>query len=114
MHIKAKTRGFTLSKALGLYVKNKLESKLGNYQAKISRAYVTLLDINGPKGGEDMQCKIQLKLDNSQAIVVQETASNMYDAINTCSTRARQVVGRHFSRIRQQRKSAANYAALDG
>ncbi|MCG8671275.1 MAG: HPF/RaiA family ribosome-associated protein, partial [Pseudomonadales bacterium] len=55
-------------------------------------------------GGEDMRCKMKLTLDGFKTIVVQETAGDMYDAINTCTHRVKRAVARYFNRIRQQQR----------
>jgi putative sigma-54 modulation protein len=70
---------------------------MGRYEAKIISLNVSLFDINGPKGGEDKCCKIIVKINGTSSIVVQETAADLYDAINTCSRRARRAVKRQLS-----------------
>lgn len=95
VHIQSKH--FSLSAALNKYVKTKLQVMLGRYEAKIISLNVSLFDINGPKGGEDKCCKIIVKINGTSSIVVQETAVDLYDAINTCSRRARRAVKRQLS-----------------
>ena len=95
VHIQSKH--FSLSAALNKYVKTKLQVMLGRYEAKIISLNVSLFDINGPKGGEDKCCKIIVKINGTSSIVLQETAVDLYDAINTCSRRARRAVKRQLS-----------------
>ncbi|MFQ3237496.1 MAG: putative sigma-54 modulation protein [Paraglaciecola sp.] len=105
MLVHIQSRHFSLSEALSKYVKNKVQIMLGRYEAKIIRADVSLFDINGPKGGEDKCCKIIVKINGTSSIVVQETAEDLYDAINTCSRRVRRAVKRQLSiHVRTPRK----------
>lgn len=97
MLIHIQSRHFSLSVALSKYVKTKLQVMMGRYEAKIISLNVSLFDINGPKGGEDKCCKIIVKINGTSSIVVQETAADLYDAINTCSRRARRAVKRQLS-----------------
>ena len=103
VHIQSKH--FSLSEALSQYVRNKVQIMLGRYEAKIIRVDVSLFDINGPKGGEDKCCKIIVKINSASSVVVQETAKDLYDAINTCSRRGRRAVKRQLSiHVRTRRK----------
>ncbi|MFT4747024.1 MAG: putative sigma-54 modulation protein [Congregibacter sp.] len=97
MLVHIQSRHFSLSAALNKYVKTKLQVMMGRYEAKIISLNVSLFDINGPKGGEDKCCKIIVKINGTSSIVVQETAADLYDAINTCSRRARRAVKRQLS-----------------
>ena len=97
MLVHIQSRHFSLSTALNNYVKTKLQVMLGRYEAKIISINVSLFDINGPKGGEDKCCKIVVKINGASSIVMQETAVDLYDAINTCSRRARRAVKRQLS-----------------
>jgi len=105
MLVKIQTRSFTLSKALYDYTDSKVRLALGLYPHKIQRADVFLTHVNGPKGGRDMMCKIKIKANGYPSIVAQETAEDMYDAINICSHRMKRSVGRRFDRVLQQRKA---------
>ena len=97
MLVHIQSRHFSLAAALSKYVKTKLQVMMGRYGAKIISLNVRLFDINGPKGGEDKCCKIIVKINGTSSIVVQETAADLYDAINTCSRRARRAVKRQLS-----------------
>ncbi|MFT5924229.1 MAG: ribosomal subunit interface protein [Paraglaciecola sp.] len=103
LHIQSKH--FSLSEALNKYVKNKVQIMLGRYEAKIIRVDVTLFDINGPKGGEDKCCRIVARINGASSIIIQETAEDLYDAINTCSRRGRRAVKRQLNiHVRARRK----------
>jgi putative sigma-54 modulation protein len=105
MLVNIQSRHFSLSAALSKYVKSKIQIMLSRYESKIISINVSLFDINGPKGGEDKCCKIIIKINGSSSIVVQETAEDLYDAINSCSRRTRRAVKRQLSiHVRTRRK----------
>ncbi len=104
MLVKIHARGFALSEALSDYADSKIRLALGLYKDKIRRSDIFLTDINGPRGGEDMMCKIKIEPHGCTPIIAQETASDMYDAINICSNRIKRSAGRHFDRVLQRRK----------
>lgn len=106
MYINIQCRGFPLTEALKDYVKSRVRLALERYRHNIASVSVMLADVNGPKGGEDMQCRISIKSSRLPAIVVQETAVDMYDAINMCSHRAKRSASRQLEKFKQQRKGA--------
>ena len=97
MLVNIQSRHFSLSTALSKYVKSKIQIMQSRYESKIISINVSLFDINGPKGGEDKCCKIVIKINGASSIVVQQTAEDLYNAINTCSRRARRAVKRQIS-----------------
>lgn len=103
MVITIQSRGFRLTPALKSFTEERMSFVLARYGEKVSRVYVTLLDINGPKGGKDKRCRVQLKLENFAPIVLQETQSNLYEAIISCGSRLRRTVGRKLAHPRNRR-----------
>lgn len=104
MLLKIYTRGFTLSDALSDYTESKIRLALGLYRDKIRRVDIFLTDVNGPKGGEDMMCKIKIKADGYPPIVVHETVDDIYNAINICSHRIKRSIGRRVDRVTEYRR----------
>lgn len=97
MIVNIQSRHFSLTPPLSDYIQSKIRLIMGRFEHKIMRIEVCLSDVNGPKGGEDKHCKIIVKPTNSPTIVVQETASDMYDAISACSKRVKRTVKRNLS-----------------
>ena len=107
MNLRVKSRGFKVTRGIYNRVNTKLQRIFSRYGDRIREAEVTLEDVNGPKGGEDMRCLVSIKLNRSKSIVVQEQAADLYDAINMCAQRATLTLERHFKRTQQltRRKS---------
>lgn len=104
MLVKIHTRGFALSDALSDYTDSKIRLALGLYRDKIRRVDVFLADVNGPRGGEDMMCKIKVRADGHPPTIAHDTAEDMYDSINMCAHRIKRAIGRRFDRVLQRRK----------
>lgn len=101
MLLNIRTQGFELTDAIKRYVDNHVRFGITRYSQRVSRVDVTLLDINGPKGGEDKRCRIKLKLDGMKPIIVQETSPDLYKAIGNCASRLKRTSDRHIDRQRQ-------------
>ena len=104
MLIKITTRGFRLTNALKEYVNTRLDFALERYYDHLLSIHVTLLDVNGPRGGEDMRCRLQLKPNSGRSIIVQETADDLYDAVAICASSARWVVGRQLHKSQKRKR----------
>lgn len=104
MFIKIHTQGFTLSESLREYSESKIRLALGLYRDRIRRVDIFLTDVNGPKGGEDMTCKIKINSNGHAPFIAQETSKDLYDAINVCSHRIKRAAGRRFDRALQRRR----------
>ena len=109
MNLRVKSRGFKLTRALYNRVNNKLDRIFSRYGDQIRGAEVTLQDVNGPKGGEDMKCLVTIKLNKSKSIVVQEQAANLYDAINMCAQRITLTMERHFKRTQRLSRRGGDF-----
>lgn len=112
MKLRVKSKGFRVTHALHDRVKSKLHRIFSRYGDRIRATEVTLEDVNGPKGGEDMRCLVTVKLNKSKSIVVKEQAADLYDAINKCAHRLTLAMERHISRTQQVTRRKANHALL--
>lgn len=69
-------------------------------QALVPRARLQLEDVNGPRGGVDKRCRIELRPATGQPVVVSSTAVNWHRALNSALNRAVRAL------LRQLRKRA--------
>ena len=66
----------------------------------VPRARVQLADINGPRGGTDKQCQIELKT-HTGTVVISSVATHWRGALDTAVQRAARVVVRGLQRQRK-------------
>jgi ribosome-associated translation inhibitor RaiA len=86
MNIAIQSSGLVLTEGLRAYVHRRLQTSLG--WALTRRLAVWLSDINGPRGGRDKRCKIQISLDHGKTIVIEDTEEDLYAAIDLAADRA--------------------------
>jgi hypothetical protein len=63
------------------YIRRRLGEKLGRYVKAVERVSVRLSDINGPRGGDDIQCRVKVVLSGQPSVVVEHQASTYRPAL---------------------------------
>lgn len=109
MQIDIQARNFTLTNALRGYVKRRLSFALSTRDDHIQRVKVRLSDINGPRGGEDKRCHIQVVLPHLPDVVIEDTEEDLYAAIDLAVDRAGRTVGRRVTRQRDNGRSTGQH-----
>ncbi len=102
MQIDIQSRRFALTGDLKRRIKQRLSFALDIKNLHIQRVKVWLSDINGPRGGDDKCCHIQIELPNSPDVVVKEVKSDLNAAIDRASHRAAHSLVRKLSRMRDK------------
>lgn len=98
MHIAIQSNGLVLTEGLRAYVHRRMKTSVG--WALTRRLAVWLSDINGPRGGRDKRCKIQISLDHGKTVVIENTEEDLYVAIDRAADRADRALARQLSRRR--------------
>ncbi len=105
MQIDIQTRKFSLTGALRTHAERRLRSTLICCNDHIQRVVMTLSDINGPRGGADKHCHLQVVLNGLPDVVVEDTETDLYIAIDRAADRAGRSlvrkIGRQKTRLRQ-------------
>jgi len=100
MQIDIQARNFSLTNALRGHVERRLGFALSSKDDHIMRIKVRLSDINGPRGGADKCCHIQVVLPHLPDVVIEDTETDLYTAIDRATDRAGRTVGRRLVRLR--------------
>ena len=103
MRIEMQARDFSLTYALRSHIERRLGYAFSSYYHYIECINVRLSDINGPRGGSDKRCNLHIVLPNYADVVVKDTESDMYVAIDRAIDRARRAVARNI--VRQRHKA---------
>lgn len=101
MHIDIHSHGFSTTAGIREYAERRLNLALNWGQAQLRRITVHLSDENGPKGGKDKRCLLQLGVDGGQDVVVRDTEPDLYLAIDRAAERAARTLARQLKRKRQ-------------
>ena len=64
----------------------------------VPRAEVQMSDVNGPRGGADKRCQIELKTDGAGSVVIASVASDWRTALDNALARAARFLMRHWRR----------------
>jgi putative sigma-54 modulation protein len=114
MQIDIQAHGFTATEALRAHVTMRLQHVLGCCVDRISRATVRLSDINGPRGGVDKRCQIQVRLATLADVVIENTEADLYVAIDRASKRIGRTAVRHLARQRRPVRSTPRQESASG
>ncbi len=69
----------------------------------VSKAVVKLNDVNGPQGGVDKQCRMELRTNGSGTVVITSMASDWRVALDQALQRAQHALVRKWQRESQGR-----------
>ncbi len=104
MRIHVVGRTVEIDDSLHGFVEHQLILALGQVSSGIHCAIVRLYDLNGPRGGMDKTCRIEVRLRSRGSLVVEHTDTNLYAAINRAADSAGRAVVRVRGRFRRHRK----------
>jgi len=100
MQMDIQSQGFTLTVGLRDYLMKRLAYGLNHGDEYITRVTVRLSDINGPRGGTDKRCLIEVRLRQLPAVVIEDTEADLYVAIDRAAERAGRTLARRLARQR--------------
>ena len=83
----------------------RLQFVLRRIQWLVPRATVRLSDVNGPRGGVDKRCQVELDTDGNGKVVITSVARDWRSAIDNALARAARVLLRLWQRGRQPVRS---------
>ena len=103
MQIDLKGHGVTFTEALAEHAHRRLAFALSRFEPRLARVRLHLEDVNGPKGGVDKRCRVVMHLNQGGELVVEDLASDAYEAIASAVDRASRSLGRNLERLREGR-----------
>lgn len=98
MQIDIQARDFSLTDALRSHAERRLRFALACCDDHIQRVVIQLSDINGPRGGADKRCHLQVVLEGLPDVVIEDIEADLYVAIDRAVGRARRTVARKLDR----------------
>lgn len=78
------------------------------------RAEVQMSDVNGPRGGIDKRCQVELRTDGAGSVVVASVASDWRTALDNALARAARVLMRLWRRGSDSRRMRQRLIAHEG
>ena len=102
MRVDIKTSGLDLTEGLREHTERRLGFALDRAHHDVNTITVRLSDINGPRGGADKRCQIQIPLPRHNGVVIEETDADLYVAIDRAASRAGNTLARQLARRHRQ------------
>lgn len=96
--LNVRTSGVNVDEDTRRLIALRVGRKLSKHALHIERTTVRLEDINGPRGGVDMACRIKVVLSNLPSVVVEERADKSVLALNRAVDAAERAVRRALGR----------------
>jgi hypothetical protein len=84
------------------YIRRRLGEKLGRHAKAVERVSVRLRDVNGPRGGVDVMCRIKVVLSGLPSVVVEQQAATYRPALTKALAGAERAVRRTVQRKRMR------------
>ncbi len=98
MQIDIQARNFSLTNAMRSHAERRLRFALTRCDDHIQRVAMRLSDINGPRGGADKRCHLQVVLTGLPNVVIEDIEVDLYVAIDRATDRAGRTVVRKIDR----------------
>jgi putative sigma-54 modulation protein len=104
MQLELRVRNANLVDALRAYVERRLRFALDRFDNRISRITVRVDEFNGPRGGVDKHCRMQVDVLPSGTLRVEERQADLVAAIDRAAHRLNRLVARELQ-IRRTTKN---------
>lgn len=103
-------RGIACTAELQKLVGKRLLSAIGRFARRIRAITVVLEDENGPRGGIDQRCRIDIRLKREGRLRTSGRALSQHAAIAQAALRARTILVHKFKRMQTKRQVRAGTA----
>jgi ribosome hibernation promoting factor len=103
MQLELHVRGTYVAETLRRYAEHRFRFALRRFSHRVRRLRIYIADLNGPRGGVDKQCRILAEVAPSGSLVLKETDTHVYEAMDRAADRLRRCVRRDLKR-RQARR----------
>jgi len=101
MHLELRARHFPVDSRLQGLCRRHLLHSLGRFEDHIRRVQLWIEDVNGPRGGRDLRCRLRICLRRGGSFSVAWLAERAEAAIDEVFDRARSALLRRIQRQRR-------------
>lgn len=103
MELDLKGVNISLTDEIAEHTRARITGALDQYKHHVREVVVRLKDVNGPRGGKDKECDVEVKLLPASTVVVKEAHDDLYSAISLAADRVKNAVGRKIERSNHKR-----------
>lgn len=98
MQFEMHAHGLELDDDLRSHVERRLRFALARFGERVRDVSVLLTDVNGPKGGYDLQCKVLAELATGEDVVIRELHHDPFAGVSRAAERVSHAVARRLDR----------------
>ncbi len=102
MRIDIRGSGFRITAPLLDHTERRLRFALTRSSDRIKRVVVRLGDANGPRGGEDKFCRMQVHFERAPPILIEDAGADLYAVIDRAAERAGRNAAKHVDRLQER------------
>lgn len=103
MHLRIRVRNTEISRTFEEWIERRLWFALAKFGGRITRITALLEDINGPRGGVDQRCRVEVHLVPSGKIQAEATDTDAVLAVSRATNRIARRVRDALERRRTRR-----------
>ena len=107
MKVHFASKGLVAANGVRAHALRRLHFALDRFAGEVTLVRVRLVDVNGARGGIDMQCLIRVWVTGIGALVVKVMAADPDTAIDRGAQRIQRLVARHLDRRSKRRGRSA-------
>ncbi len=104
MEIRVRSRLVEVDESVRAHITRRVGFSLGRLSPHVLRVTVTIGDLNGPRGGEDKACRIEVRLRAGGSVFAEEANASLYAAIDQAAGSAARSVGRAVKRLKDRER----------
>ena len=101
MKLTIRARHIDLPSELRDQIHRRLHFALGRFASEFHSVDLSISDLNGPKGGADKQCRIQIRGRAVGTVVIEHVGSEILPVVSLAADRAERAVVRGLARGRR-------------
>jgi putative sigma-54 modulation protein len=106
MNIEFHSSRLAVSNSIQAYVERRIGFALGRFADVVESVFVSLEDINGPRGGVDKSCRIRVNLIGQKTPIIADVLDlEIRPAVDMAADRVGRAVARHLDRRAGRRSS---------
>jgi ribosome hibernation promoting factor len=104
MNLTIRHDGFEMTEAIELHVRDRLTAALDQHISHVRAVAITVRDENGPRGGVDKSCQVQVDLDLHRGpVLVKKLHEDVYLAVTEAADAVKRAVGRLVGKSKKHR-----------
>jgi putative sigma-54 modulation protein len=100
MRIQIVDRNLGITQDQRQHIDRCLQFAFDRFSAQVTTIEISLTDVNGPKGGEDVQCRMKVSLQGKRELVVEGKGVSAEAVVAETADRAALAVSRRIDRLR--------------